>query len=70
MTIFGEEPQSALLLTDQEWSDLADIAEMYLGETNWIEWCNSDHPMFQPGGGSEPLLRRRDLAKRIVEAAS
>jgi hypothetical protein len=49
------EPQTAMLLTQQEWDDLCDILNGWRQATTW-----ADH---EPG-----VLRGRALAERIIEA--
>lgn len=50
-----EEPQTAILLTEREWRDLAHICAFYSE---------------MPADGSGPdEARRCDLARRIIEAA-
>jgi hypothetical protein len=59
--------QSAMLLTDQEWEDLADIAARFLRATEWREERGPE-----PAERREvyvALDRRRDIARRVVEAA-
>lgn len=57
-------PQSALLLTEQEWDDLAFMLKFYEAETRWIRYAKADTT------GVDRITRRRALAQRIIEAAS
>jgi hypothetical protein len=59
-------PQSALLLTDQEWSDLAYMLEEFRGNTHWIDndwWQDSNSE------AEQTLRRQRALAQRIIDVA-
>jgi hypothetical protein len=58
-----DEPQTAMLLTQQEWDDLEQIARGYRMDTEWADRPSRDgkHP-------EETIKRRRRLATRIIEA--
>ncbi len=60
------EPQTAMLLTEQEWRDLAFISRHYLHETRWVV----DEATSRPRETLDNVLRERALASRIIEAAS
>jgi hypothetical protein len=55
-------PQTAMPLTDQDWTDLAVIADHYLTATGWVEHSNREL--------AERIdnRRRRALAQRIIES--
>jgi hypothetical protein len=60
------EPQTAMLLTEQEWEDLAEIVKHYLDDTLWAQvWM--DDPANHPLGS---VIRKRALANRIIEAVA
>jgi hypothetical protein len=58
-----DDPQTAMMLTQQEWGDIAAMLKQYRQATNWFEW--------QPhqAGDPEQMARRRLLAQRIIDAA-
>lgn len=57
------ESQTAMLLTEQEWRDLAEIVQHYLDTTAWVaEDPNSSARIF------EIVHRKRSLAQRIRDA--
>lgn len=55
------EPQSALVLTENEWDDLRAIAEHYAYCTRWAK--RDDHG-YRPEQVA-PILRQRELCGRI-----
>lgn len=55
--------QTAMLLTQQEWTDLANMARLYRRSTAWVEREDVDNPKYVN------LNRRRQLAQRIIDAA-
>lgn len=68
MTDEGEAQQTAMLLTQPEWEDLAAMVSHYRQSTNWVDHevksadsLANDHP-------GHALIRRRALAQRIIEA--
>lgn len=65
-TTTDDAPQTAMLLTETEWTDLAEIAKRYLEDTSIVDSavCTmADAALVVP-------RRRRNLARRIIEAAS
>lgn len=63
--------ESALVLTEQEWEDLADIADQYLYTTRWVEAdALKSNPNRYPPSQIQELRQRRTLCERIVKAAS
>jgi hypothetical protein len=54
------EPQTAMMLTQQEWEDLAVMMTIYLNRTDGVNEANEN--MFAD------IARRRALANRIIEA--
>lgn len=65
MSDFDEDPQTAMLLTETEWADLAKMLRFYEEETRWV--CYS---LITNRPGIADIVRKRDLAQRIIEAAS
>lgn len=67
MTVASSEPEqnlSALLLTGQEWSDLADVVSDYWNKTEWVEtgiWASQNPP-----SRIELIKRKRALCARII----
>lgn len=61
--------QTAMLLTQAEWEDLAAICEEYLGATIW----EADEDLRLLYGANpdrlERVVRRRKLADKIIDAA-
>lgn len=65
------ESQSALLLTEEEWLDLAHIGKLYLTAT---EWTTSDSPTRrkiteEDSGYMGRVDRKRQLAQKVIDAA-
>ena len=56
-------PQTAMLLTESEWRDLAFMLRHYLDATSWVEDADLN-------GVAVNEKRERSLAQRIIEAAS
>lgn len=54
-----EVPQTAMLLTQQEWEDLSLMVRFYQTETTWAS---------EPGRHWDDVVRRRQLAARIIKA--
>ncbi len=55
--------QSAVVLTDDEWKDLAYVAVKYEVETRWVIGRTDDTEHL------EGVRRRRALCQRIIEAS-
>lgn len=55
----------ALMLTQQEWDDLAEMVDHFLLVTNWIV---NPHHHTDPPTHIEKVKRQRALAERIIEA--
>jgi hypothetical protein len=66
MTIDAE-PQTAMLLTEEEWDDLAEICKHFRSEFPTPTSLGLSH---SPGGEERWVVtdRRRDIAKRIIDA--
>lgn len=65
---YDDEPQTAMLLTEQEWQDVAEMVEYFKVCTEWVDI----HP--RPSDETDDhvisLKRKRALADRITEAAT
>lgn len=57
-----EEPQTAMLLTQQEWDDLEAMVTHYRDSTDWIRFAKETMPGFRT------IIRQRVLADRIIDA--
>ena len=62
------DPQTAMLLTEPEWADLAAVLSHYREVTEWIE--ESDRHLDHSSPAFVAITRKRALAQRIIEAAS
>lgn len=58
----GDAPQTALLLTQEEWDDLEEIAKGFQDSTRWVVGEAEGH------GYIDIMRRRRALASRLIEA--
>lgn len=57
-----DEPQTAMLLTEQEWNDLEYMVTHYRDETQWIRFAREDELLVKV------IRRRHELAGRIIDA--
>lgn len=66
-------PQTAMLLTDDEWTSLAHVCNHFLMATSWADDV-TQHKGYSPRTGSrrqpptQALLEQRDVARRVVGA--
>jgi hypothetical protein len=60
------EPQTAMLLTQQEWDDLCGMVKHYRTLTEWSE--TPDVAVRYPMENVTDLWRQRALAERIIKA--
>lgn len=61
-----DDPQTAMLLTETEWQDLAVMMKVYVKDTEWVD---EDHRTMGDITLA-PVRRKRTLAHRIIDAAS
>lgn len=63
--IDDDHTRSAMLLTEQEWTDLAEMARHYKRAT---EWAETDRTLSERDVAD--LFRKRALAERIIDAST
>lgn len=59
---------SALVLDEHEWTDLGEIAQSYLGATEWADTKYEARHGREPGVHIDTIQRRRALCQRILDA--
>jgi hypothetical protein len=55
--------ESAMILTQAQWDDMAAVCRMYLRNTAWVHGSHKEDPK-----AVERVLERRALCDRVVDA--